>query len=228
MLELESNGVTAKVGKFGETISQAEHEEHRGVVAERDAGLFLLDPVQCHPANRSALHDDRRLNAPAEPGVANVLPALPQRAADARGAFWGQSFIGLSTQPPSGFLSPIMHAISAWRRPSSHGRFSDVHRGGPLARRQDRRRVSGSIATVVARSPICQRRFVRILAMYWRGWTPYSRSRCRCRNRSGDYRIVYVTARSGEIVVVLAFKKAAFKTPDRMIKLARSRARETE
>ncbi len=30
------------------------------------------------------------------------------------------------------------------------------------------------------------------------------------------------------IVVVLAFKKNTFKTPERMIKLARSRARETE
>ena len=50
----------------------------------------------------------------------------------------------------------------------------------------------------------------------------------RLRDRSGDYRIVYVTARSGEIVVVLAFKKTTFKTPERMIKLARSRAREAE
>ena len=50
----------------------------------------------------------------------------------------------------------------------------------------------------------------------------------RLRDRSGDYRIVYVTARSGEIVVVLAFEKTTFKTPERMIKLARSRAREAE
>jgi len=80
--------------------------------------------------------------------------------------------------------------------------------------------------------------------MHWRGWTPDSRSRCRCRwplpsigrgvhelrlrDRSGGYRIVHVTARSGEIVVVLAFEKTTFKTPERMIKLARSRAMETE
>ncbi len=50
----------------------------------------------------------------------------------------------------------------------------------------------------------------------------------RLRDRSGDYRIVYVAQRSGEIVVVLAFKKTSQKTPERIIELARSRAKESE
>jgi phage-related protein len=49
----------------------------------------------------------------------------------------------------------------------------------------------------------------------------------RLRDRSGDYRIVYIVTQSGEIVVVLAFKKMTSKTPGRMIRLARSRARES-
>ena len=50
----------------------------------------------------------------------------------------------------------------------------------------------------------------------------------RLRDRSGDYRIVYVARRSGEIVVLLAFKKTSKETPERIIELARARAREGE
>ncbi len=50
----------------------------------------------------------------------------------------------------------------------------------------------------------------------------------RLRDRSGDYRIVYVARRSGEIVIVLAFKKTSRKAPERIIELARSRVKESE
>jgi phage-related protein len=48
----------------------------------------------------------------------------------------------------------------------------------------------------------------------------------RLRDRSGEYRIIYVQ-RSGEVLVVLAFKKTSQKTPERIVELARSRARES-
>ena len=49
----------------------------------------------------------------------------------------------------------------------------------------------------------------------------------RLRDRSGEYRIIYVVRRSGEVLVVLAFKKTSQKTPERIIELARSRAKES-
>ena len=49
----------------------------------------------------------------------------------------------------------------------------------------------------------------------------------RLRDRHGDWRVVYVTRSVGEVVVVLAFKKTNQKTPERMIDLARSRAKES-
>ena len=48
----------------------------------------------------------------------------------------------------------------------------------------------------------------------------------RLRDRSGEYRIIYVVRRSGEVWVVLAFKKTSQRTPERIIELARSRAKE--
>jgi phage-related protein len=45
----------------------------------------------------------------------------------------------------------------------------------------------------------------------------------RLRDRSGAYRVVYVIGNTGEIVIVLAFKKTTQTTPVRMIDLARSR-----
>jgi phage-related protein len=48
----------------------------------------------------------------------------------------------------------------------------------------------------------------------------------RLRDQSGEYRIIYVVRRSEEVLVVLAFKKTSQKTPERIIELARSRARE--
>ncbi len=48
----------------------------------------------------------------------------------------------------------------------------------------------------------------------------------RLRDRNGEWRVVYVVRSAGEVVVVLAFKKTSRKTPERMIDLARSRAKE--
>jgi phage-related protein len=48
----------------------------------------------------------------------------------------------------------------------------------------------------------------------------------RLRDRHGEWRVVYVVRSAGEVVVALAFKKTSRKTPERMIDLARSRAKE--
>jgi hypothetical protein len=83
--ELDTDRVVAKVGQLGETVGETEDEEHRRVVAERDARIPFLHLVEGHPTDRGALGEEGRRNPPAKPSVPDVMPELEQGAANRYG-----------------------------------------------------------------------------------------------------------------------------------------------
>ena len=76
--QIQPNDVLSGVGQISEPPMEAEHEENARVVAERDPGVAAFDSVEGGAAQHGALGHERRGDAAAPAGVAEVSAELAE------------------------------------------------------------------------------------------------------------------------------------------------------
>ncbi len=99
--EIQAHRVVSRIGQFPEALLQPQHEQHRGVGAEGDAGITLLDLVQGRAADPGAFRHRCGGNAAASPGVADVRAELAESTPDRQG---------------QGLASSCSHIVHNYRR----------------------------------------------------------------------------------------------------------------
>lgn len=85
LLELQTHDVMFQVRKVRETLDESEHEEHRRVNPDGDAGVALLELEESRPADRSTLRRNRHRYAPPSASVADVAAKLSEGMPDRDG-----------------------------------------------------------------------------------------------------------------------------------------------
>ena len=77
-LEIQPDDILSGVGQIAEPPIEAEHEEHARVVAERDARVSALYPVQGGAAQHGAFGHQRGGDAAAPARIAEVRAQLAE------------------------------------------------------------------------------------------------------------------------------------------------------
>ena len=83
--QIQPNDVLSRVGQIPEPPMEAEHEENARVVSECDSRVPAFDPVQSGAAQHGALGHERRGDAAAPAGVAEVSAELAEHGEGGEG-----------------------------------------------------------------------------------------------------------------------------------------------
>src|SRR5690606_14284199 len=80
VFQAEADGGMPGIGQLGQARGHAKDKEHRGIDAQADGGVTLLDLGKRHAADERVLCHDRRRNSPAAERIADARAQLLEGA----------------------------------------------------------------------------------------------------------------------------------------------------